>query len=399
MEETKNTTFFSGKKEQHSLQYIKIPDVLWSQYITYLYHRFYVKHNIAVVCFIFLYLGYSLLVNFKIPEFFLYDLISRLAVVFIFIFLYIKFYIKQKNSYIFDLLICMMGIISYIQVLFVLHGQYNTNVAYELVLSCVPLVMLSVFIHSKFRYSLFLSLLSIVFVSFFFIQTSHKSLPTLLMVMSYSILPYFVCSLVLSWDNIQRSRTSFLKQHRFNEEKNILAEYNQDLLQQVYTDGLTQIGNKRLFESEANNIFLDARDLEIFSIAVIIVDIDYFKNYNDNYGHLAGDKILNIVSQQMKAVADLYHSDIYRFGGEEFIFLQKYTNKYEVINFARALLESVVQRNVQHNYRPDRKDYITVSLGGCCIDEQNFEDINAMVQVADKKLYQAKSEGRDTFVI
>ena len=153
------------------------------------------------------------------------------------------------------------------------------------------------------------------------------------------------------------------------------------------TDVLTGALNRRRFMLEIEMLFNDFR-LETKPSSLLMIDIDYFKQINDTYGHITGDEILKQIVNVCKS--QLRKDDMFfRYGGEEFVALLPNTNQDEAIAIAERIRHFVEKEH----FKEDIKD-ITVSIG---IDKFKIsdKDFNDMIKRADKALYIAKGEGRN----
>ncbi len=160
------------------------------------------------------------------------------------------------------------------------------------------------------------------------------------------------------------------------------------------TDSITKLQNRRFLDE-----YLD-KNWHLFKksnmmISFMMIDIDYFKKYNDNYGHLEGDKALISVASDIKNACR--KSDFAaRYGGEEFIVIMINTDKDEAISLAEKIKESIYNRNIKHEYS-SISDRVTVSIG---IYSANICDVDAYseyIKKADEALYKSKEKGRNTY--
>lgn len=154
-------------------------------------------------------------------------------------------------------------------------------------------------------------------------------------------------------------------------------------------DKLTNIYNRRMLD-EFLKVEIEMANRHQDNLSLIIIDMDYFKQVNDTFGHLAGDKLL---SQLAKLISDnLRASDIFgRYGGEEFLIICTQTNKQKAFLLAEKL------RMVVKNFRFDEVGYKTISLG--VSDLQKDDNVKSLFKKADDALYQAKNSGRDKSVV
>lgn len=130
-------------------------------------------------------------------------------------------------------------------------------------------------------------------------------------------------------------------------------------------------------------------------ITFLMVDIDDFKQYNDNYGHVQGDKILKLVS---KALEDIFSNDVVcRYGGEEFSIISRLGEKESVENIKR-FMNHLYELNITHEFS-QVSDRITVSIGMERVRIVSEDDIYNLVKEADEKLYLSKSLGKNTYTL
>jgi diguanylate cyclase (GGDEF)-like protein len=157
------------------------------------------------------------------------------------------------------------------------------------------------------------------------------------------------------------------------------------------SDGLTGLCNHRFFHESLNEEVVRAGRYGR-NISVIILDIDYFKKYNDAHGHQTGDKLLKELAQVLTKVARL-NDVVARYGGEEFIYLLHEANKCEAMLFAKRLRQRVADHVFEgEDVLPEGR--LTVSLGVASFPEDAATSQN-LIHHADMALYKAKNEGRN----
>ncbi|HSH36609.1 GGDEF domain-containing protein [Schnuerera sp.] len=178
------------------------------------------------------------------------------------------------------------------------------------------------------------------------------------------------------------------------ETNELLRKANAELERISMVDGLTNISNRRYFDIVLQKAWrIGMRERQ--PLALIMIDIDNFKMFNDTYGHLAGDQCLKIVADVIKKVAKRSGDFVARFGGEEFVaFLYNTTEDGAsiVAEEIRAKIENlgIKQENME--------TVVTVSLGvAAMIPNKNIHS-NNLINAADQALYQAKKDGRNTVV-
>lgn len=175
-----------------------------------------------------------------------------------------------------------------------------------------------------------------------------------------------------------------------------LAQANVALSHMARVDGLTQIPNRRAFdEMLAREWGRLAR--EDSPLTLILCDIDYFKQYNDQYGHQAGDDCLRRVAQALASCAQRTADLVARYGGEEFVLLLPQTPLEGALMVAENVRRTVEQLALQHS-RSAVKPIVTLSLGVATVIPAQHMEADILIEMADQALYQAKKTGRNKVV-
>lgn len=175
-----------------------------------------------------------------------------------------------------------------------------------------------------------------------------------------------------------------------------LLEINEVLRRLSDVDGLTGLNNRRYLDSYLDSEWRRAvRDGEPFSI--LMVDVDDFKNYNDAYGHLAGDEVLKLVAGAMKRCAQRPADLAARYGGEEFAMVLPATPGEGAQRVAAEILSNV--RNLAIPHRGSQAVCITVSIGGATVSPGRGESYAPLLEAADVAMYDAKHAGKNRAVV
>ena len=162
-------------------------------------------------------------------------------------------------------------------------------------------------------------------------------------------------------------------------------------------DGLTNIRNRRFFDETFEKTFSEIkRDKK--SLAVLMIDIDFFKPYNDNYGHGQGDETLRKVAKALEKTIKRASDFVARYGGEEFVILLKDINKDGVEAVANNLLNAVRELKITHEFSKIEK-YVTVSIGASFYNSSSDITKLELLLKADETLYNVKNSGRNNFAI
>lgn len=175
-----------------------------------------------------------------------------------------------------------------------------------------------------------------------------------------------------------------------------LKKYNDFLEKLSFIDELTGLFNRRYLDKVLKKEWRYAlRTGEILSM--LLIDIDFFKGYNDCYGHLEGDKCLEKVATVLKNSVLRSRDVVTRYGGEEFIIILPATPQAGAIKVAKRLQEQLALLKVEHQ-GSEVSDYVTLSIGTASVDSRDFINEKGIIEMADFALYQAKKQGRNRIV-
>ena len=162
-------------------------------------------------------------------------------------------------------------------------------------------------------------------------------------------------------------------------------------------DGLTNIRNRRFFDETFEKTFSEIkRDKK--SLAVLMIDIDFFKPYNDNYGHGQGDETLRKVAKALEKTIKRASDFVARYGGEEFVILLKDIKKDGVEAVANNLLNAVRELKITHEFSKI-ENYVTISIGASFYNSSSDITKLELLLKADETLYNVKNSGRNNFAI
>lgn len=176
--------------------------------------------------------------------------------------------------------------------------------------------------------------------------------------------------------------------------KRKMEEENQILLERSQTDALSGLANRYRLNSFAEEAFARAVEGQR-ALAVEILDIDYFKQYNDNYGHQAGDTCIRKISGALRELAD--KGDIFcaRYGGDEFIIIYEGYSLEEVSDMAAGLKQVIMDMNIEHVYSM-AIPIVTITQGICYDVPDEASKMWDFLHMADGMLYRAKEKSRNT---
>ncbi len=189
---------------------------------------------------------------------------------------------------------------------------------------------------------------------------------------------------------------SYKNQKIIDKQLEKVCETNERLSQETIVDSLTGLYNRRYLDNAVHTKFHDLIDDEgVVPLTCLMLDVDFFKQYNDTYGHQKGDECLVKISEIMKKCLPMRYAEIIRYGGEEFAIFIFNCNKEQGYAFAEKL-----RSRVEKNYF-ERTDiplgYITISVGVYTEipDKTNHSEMRDFIHKADKALYVAKNAGRN----
>jgi diguanylate cyclase (GGDEF)-like protein/PAS domain S-box-containing protein len=175
-----------------------------------------------------------------------------------------------------------------------------------------------------------------------------------------------------------------------------LERVNQKLNKLLDLDSLTKVANRRCFnirlKQEWVRLYRDQKPLSL-----LLFDVDYFKNYNDCYGHPQGDTCLTKIAQRAKKVVQRPADLVARYGGEEFAVILPDTDAQGAIMVAQKINEAVHRLAIAHQ-GSDVADHVTVSLGVATQIPHSDSSVTSLIAQADAALYQAKNQGRNRVV-
>ena len=172
---------------------------------------------------------------------------------------------------------------------------------------------------------------------------------------------------------------------------------NKELQRLSCLDGLTGISNRRNFDDYFGQEWLRA-NREGALISLVMIDIDCFKLYNDNYGHQAGDATLKAVAETIAETTQRPGDMAARYGGEEFVIVLPSTDQDGVKVIVNSLFDNINRLKIKHEFSTISK-YITISAGIATIKPTKTSKPEQLIERADKALYKAKDNGRNRYEI
>ncbi|MEJ2143462.1 MAG: GGDEF domain-containing protein, partial [Gammaproteobacteria bacterium] len=175
-----------------------------------------------------------------------------------------------------------------------------------------------------------------------------------------------------------------------------LRSRNVELSEQAITDGLTNLYNRRYFDMQVSHEWNRSQRL-CLPINIAFIDIDYFKQYNDLYGHQMGDVCLKVVADMIADNFKRSNEFVARYGGEEFVVVNIGTKPEFFKICMQEVKDRLAERKIAHS-GSDISSYLTISVGIASAKDANRTTYTELISVADAALYDAKKQGRDCIV-
>jgi two-component system, chemotaxis family, response regulator WspR len=197
---------------------------------------------------------------------------------------------------------------------------------------------------------------------------------------------------------VQKERDDAFKtmenmQEQLSAINNELAHSNRELKRLSSMDGLTGLANRRQFDETLEQEWQRAVRTEL-PLSLLFADIDYFKRYNDSYGHQAGDDCLKQVAASLQKTVHRPADLVSRYGGEEFVMILPDTTSEGALAVAEKMLKNIDNLKIPHK-NSDAADHVTLSIGVATLCPQEGSNTDELVEAADKMLYKAKENGRN----
>lgn len=218
-------------------------------------------------------------------------------------------------------------------------------------------------------------------------------------------IPVEITISAIPWQNsyifsgIVRDISERKKMEQELQQNQIRLEDNNRLLQELaIQDGLTQISNRRFLDEYLPNEWKRAaRDK--YSVSLVMIDLDFFKPYNDTYGHQSGDECLKRVAEKIKGVLHRPADIAARYGGEEFIVVLPETEVAGALKISEEIRSEIESLRIEHS-GSKVSSYVTASLGvATLLPSEILSDPKVLIQKADEALYEAKNQGRNRVIV
>ncbi len=202
------------------------------------------------------------------------------------------------------------------------------------------------------------------------------------------MLHFAVIALIIMW-LINKVTTDLANYDR------AIKKANAELYHHTITDPLTEVFNKRYLSEYS--AAMQNETMKQDDTAILLIDIDFFKPYNDHYGHMKGDQCLKKVAEVLKRCAYRNSDAVFRIGGEEFLVILKGIGPAGLKKITKRIHKELAKEKIRHE-KSEISDFLTVSIGTVYFADLPGVDITEILKVADDALYRAKKAGRNQTV-
>lgn len=327
-----------------------------------------------------------------LPDIFIEALLTRVFIVTPLLILTIAGLFIKKIARFADLLAGGMILIASVSIMYFLLISNSPNVNNYHTGLIILIVVANIVIRLRFKYAVFYTLL----IFFLFVFTANNIPLMNQETVNNSIMVLFTIACFTLIGNYQienENRFVYLNSllRRINASK--LKESNKKLKNISITDALTGLTNRRHFDIVlANECKACCRSNKMLSL--IFIDIDFFKNYNDNYGHQKGDDCLKNVAEALCQCIKRPRDIVARYGGEEFVVVLPETDSAGTMKLAEQVRASIEELKIPHGFSKV-SDVVTISLGVVTLLPSGEKNFSELVELADIALYEAKNQGRN----
>ena len=268
-----------------------------------------------------------------------------------------------------------------------------TALSYYLIFGAIFMMISNLFFNFSFRTAAVSSLgiLSVCIVSVYVPQGMPGSYRIAFAAFYASC---FAATLYVNWKLNAERYNVFLNALQADIRQNEVSERNEALLRLSNTDALTGLKNRRAIDERLRAHWGDWQTAKR-GFAALLIDIDFFKNFNDHYGHQEGDRCLILVAKALADLVEQQGGTVGRFGGEEFIVLAHMPDSEGIAPLAEAIRRAVEDLQLEHEQRPDGDRIVTVSVGAAFSGNQSCGKLERLITEADRALYRAKASGRN----
>ena len=251
----------------------------------------------------------------------------------------------------------------------------------------IPIMWLFITFGLRRLYALFIALILTICG---IVTLSYLNLPQhVLISASFGYIGFLMTGIFTGYIIEKQSRLSFV-QHQLNTSIIAKMELNYEL---SIKDGLTNLINRRHFDEVGPLKLQDAKRLSS-NFHCVLLDIDFFKEYNDYYGHPKGDEVLIAIANKLTQVLRRSTDQVFRVGGEEFAIILLGNKSEEIRHITQSIHSGIKELNIMHE-KSTISNLLTISIGVAALEPSLHESFASLYSKADKALYSAKESGRN----
>jgi diguanylate cyclase (GGDEF)-like protein len=270
--------------------------------------------------------------------------------------------------------------------------EYSQNFSYFMIFGSIFMMGANLFFRFEFLPSIVSS--GIILATFFVALYLFPADWSYRIALGTFYISCFTFTSYVNWKLNQERYNVFLNALEAKIQHKEATERGQALLSLSRTDPLTGLENRRAIDEKLRSYWSDWQRFGS-SFVAILIDVDFFKRFNDFYGHQEGDRCLIVVANALNDMIKQYNGSIGRYGGEEFIVLARMEKSEQVANIAEAIRRTVENLALTHEHRRDGTSVVTVSVGAAFTRPQTGAKLEKIIHEADRALYLAKAGGRN----
>lgn len=271
-------------------------------------------------------------------------------------------------------------------------SSQKENLSYYLIFGAIFMMGANLFFSFRFRLSLVTS--SAILVIFLMALFLFPGSSDYRLTMATFYLSCFTFTSYVNW-NLNKERYSvFINAREARAQHREATERGQALLRLSRTDPLTGLENRRAIDEKLKTYWSQWQHFDL-GFAAILIDVDFFKRFNDRYGHQEGDRCLIAVGNTLAEAIAPHEASLGRYGGEEFIVLARVDSHEQLQEIAEHIRHTVETLAIRHEERRDGTSIVTVSVGAAITRSQAGAKLEKIIHDADRALYLAKASGRN----
>lgn len=266
-------------------------------------------------------------------------------------------------------------------------------ISYYMVFGAIFMMSVNLFFSFRFRLALIASLtMMLIFLGSLYTFPAMAELQKL--TLGAFCISCFVFTSYVNFKLNEERYKVFLNALEARFQQKEATDRGKALLRLSNTDPLTGLENRRCIDQRLRTCW-DNWQRDGQSFAVLLIDVDFFKHYNDFYGHQEGDRCLILVANALRKAIEPYNATIGRYGGEEFIVLAQLGTREEAGRLAEIICRTVRDMDLPHRQRRDSTSIVTVSIGASLTRNHPGSKLEKIIHEADRALYAAKASGRN----